>query len=155
MALSPDGGRAVASRTNPQDASKADLWLFDLSRGSAATRLTLGTGVAESPVWSSDGKRIAFTFSNSLLQQKLATGEGDEGELWRSRSAGSIRATDWSLGRQFLYAEVHRFLRVGISCAPPRQSQAAAVRAGLCSTKRGRFSPNGRWVGSLKPVRPE
>jgi hypothetical protein len=30
-ALSPDGGRAVVSRTNPQDGAKADLWLLDLS----------------------------------------------------------------------------------------------------------------------------
>ena len=44
VALSPDGARAVASRTNPLDTTKADLWLFDFSRGSGATRLTLGTG---------------------------------------------------------------------------------------------------------------
>ena len=42
VALSPDGTRAVASRTNPLDTTKADLWLFDLTRGSGATRLTLG-----------------------------------------------------------------------------------------------------------------
>ena len=36
VALSPDGARAVASRTNPLDTTKADLWLFDLSRGSGA-----------------------------------------------------------------------------------------------------------------------
>ena len=64
VALSPDGTRAVASRTNPQDAAKADLWLLDLSRGSGATRLTLGTGIAEFPVWSPDGTRIVFTFGN-------------------------------------------------------------------------------------------
>ena len=86
VALSPDGARAVASRTNPQDTTKADLWLFDLSRGSGATRLTLGTGIAEFPVWSPDGKRIVFTFSSSQLRQKLASGEGDEKELLRSNS---------------------------------------------------------------------
>ena len=31
-ALSPDGTRAVASRINPQDPTKADLWLLDLSQ---------------------------------------------------------------------------------------------------------------------------
>src|SRR5439155_5208481 len=73
VALSRDGTRAVASRTNPQDTAKADLWLLDLSRGSGAARFTPGIGVAEFPVWSADGKRIAFTFRNSLYQ-KLASG---------------------------------------------------------------------------------
>src|SRR5580765_8213666 len=39
-ALSPDGARAVVSRTNPQDGAKADLWLLDLPRRGGATRLT-------------------------------------------------------------------------------------------------------------------
>ena len=148
VALSPDGGRAVASRTNPQDASKADLWLFDLSRGSAATRLTLGTGVAESPVWSSDGRRIAFTLSNNLLRQKLATGEGDEGELWRSRSAGSIRATDWSPdGRFLLYAEVTSGPQGWDLLVLPSDDPKPLpfARTGF-DEEQGRFSPNGRWV---------
>src|SRR6185503_16717306 len=88
VTLSPDGARAVASRTNPLDTTKADLWLFDLSRGSAATRLTLDTGLAEFPVWSRDGKRIAFTLNNSSLREALASGEGDEEELLRSESSG-------------------------------------------------------------------
>ncbi len=37
---------------NPQDGSKADLWLFDLSRRGGATRLTFGAGLVEFPVWS-------------------------------------------------------------------------------------------------------
>ena len=76
----------VAARTNPLDTTKSDLWLFDLRRGSGATRLTLGGGLAESPVWSPDGTRIAFTFNKSSLRQKLASGEGDDEELLRSNS---------------------------------------------------------------------
>ena len=148
-ALSPDGARAVASRTNPQDTAKADLWLFDLSRGSGATRLTLGTGIAEFPIWSPDGKRIVFTFGNSVLRQKLASGEGDEQELVRSNSAGVVQATDWSPdGRFLLYTEVAsmatKWDRLGAS--RPR-SEACAVRADCIRLKtQGRFSPTGRWV---------
>ena len=106
VALSPDGTRAVAARTNPQDTTKADLWLFDLKRGSGATRLTLGGGIAEFPVWSPDGTRIVFTFNNSILRQKLASGEGDEEELLRSNSASALWANSWSPdGRFLLYAE--------------------------------------------------
>ena len=70
-ALSPDGTRAVASRTNPQDPSKADLWLLDLARGGALALHLLARGMAESPVWSPDGTRIAFTVNNSSIHEKL------------------------------------------------------------------------------------
>ncbi len=148
VALSPDGNRAVASRTNPQDASRADLWVFDLLQEGRATRLTLGTGIAEYPVWSPDGKRIAFTLGNSLVRQKLASGEGDEQDLVRSDSAGSIRPTSWSPdGRLLLYAAVssntegwNLWVLPGIEAKP-----VPFVRTGF-NEEEGRFSPDGRWV---------
>ena len=138
VALSPDGTRAVASRTNPQDTTKADLWLFDLSRGSGATRLTLGTGIAEFPVWSPDGKRIVFTFNNNLLHQKLASGEGDEKELLRSNSVELAfgrpagRLTDGSFCTPARYSQT----RASDLLVLPRQRSASLCRScGLDSTK--------------------
>jgi serine/threonine protein kinase/Tol biopolymer transport system component len=153
VALSPDGARAVASRTNPLDATKADLWLFDFSRGSAATRLTLGTGLSEFPVWSRDGTRIAFTFNNSSLRHLLASGEGDEEELLRSQSTGALWATSWSPdGRVLLYAGyVASVLSPGnIDLSVIQSSDRKPVPflrdARRFSEDQGQFSPNGRWV---------
>lgn len=57
--LSPDGQRiAVAVRRTTQRGT--DVWVYDVTRG-APTRLTFGGGAL--PVWSPDGKRIAFTGS--------------------------------------------------------------------------------------------
>ena len=153
VALSPDGARAVASRTNPLDPTKADLWLFDFSRGSGATRLTLGTGLAEFPVWSRDGKRIAFTFNKSSLREVLASGEGDEEELLRSESSGALWANNWSPdGRVLLYA------RYVASALTPGNIDLAVLPSGdrtpvafLRDARRfienqGQFSPDGRWV---------
>ena len=148
VALSPDGSRAVASRTDPQDASKADLWLFDLSRGTGGTRLTLGTGIAEMPIWSPDGKRIAFTFSNNMLRQKLASGEGGEQELMRVDTAGSIRPAGWSPdGRFVLYASATSAKGIwDLFVLPSNDSKPVPfVRTGFIEDE-GRFSPNGRWV---------
>ena len=159
VALSPDGARAVASRTNPQDTTKADLWLFDLSRGSGAERLTLGAGIAEFPVWSPDGKRIVFTFNSSLLRQKLASGEGDEKELLRTNSE-ALFATGWSPdGRFLLY---HRG-RNGVEHAELRslgasrqRLQACAVRADWIQRRTGPvFAEWAMGCLRLEPVRPE
>ena len=96
VAVSPDGARAVASRTNAQDVAKADLWLLDLSRESGATRLTSGKGRAEFPIWSPDGKRILYTFNNTILNQRLANGEGDEEKIVQSSDrVGLVKATGW------------------------------------------------------------
>jgi eukaryotic-like serine/threonine-protein kinase len=147
VALSPDGARAVASRTNPQDAAKADLWLLGLSRGSGTTRLTLGSGIAEFPVWSPDGQRIVFTFSNSQLRQKLATGEGDEKELLRSISAGAVRPSDWSPdGRFILYTEWASNRGPDLLVLPTSDPKPVPFLQTEFFEEQGRFSPNGRWV---------
>ena len=58
-----------------------DIWVYDLGRGTL-TRLTFQPGEDESPVWSPDGKRVAF--SSTLSDQpravlwKNADGSGTE-----------------------------------------------------------------------------
>jgi Tol biopolymer transport system component len=147
VALSPNGTRAVASRTNPQDTAKADLWLFDLSRGSTPTRLTLGAGIAEFPVWSPDGKHIVFTFGNSQLRQRLASGEGEEMELLRSNSAGLIRPTGWSPdGRFLLYSGASGTGSLDLGVLPSNDSKPVPFMETGFNEDEGRFSPNGRWV---------
>jgi serine/threonine protein kinase/Tol biopolymer transport system component len=148
VALSPDGARAVASRTNPQDTTKADLWLFDLSRGSVATRLTLGAGVAEFPAWSPDGKRIVFTFNKNLLRQKLASGEGDEKELLRANSVEIVLANDWSPDGRFLlytggFSKTRSADLLVLLANDPKP--VPFMETGF-NEEQGRFSPNGRWV---------
>jgi Tol biopolymer transport system component len=148
VALSPDGARAVASRTNPQDAAKADLWLLDLSRGSGDIRFTFGAGKAESPVWSPDGKRIAFTFNNSLVHQKLTSGDEGETELLQSPSATSVKANGWSPdGRFLLYAAIGTMAtKWDIWVLPSDGRKPVPFVRTEFDEEQGRFSPDGRWV---------
>jgi len=150
VALSPDGARAVASRTDPQDASKADLWLFDLARGAGASRLTPGNGNVDFPVWTSDGKQIVFTFNNNQLRQKLASPEGDEKELVRSISAGLVRANNWSPGGHFLLYEqsgtTTGSVNMNLLVRPDTGGTSVPFMQTRFNELQGRFSPDGRWV---------
>jgi eukaryotic-like serine/threonine-protein kinase len=147
-ALSPDGTRAVTSRTNPQDAAKADLWLLDLSGGSGATRFTFGAGLAEFPVWSPDGKRIAFTFNKSVIHQKLASGEGDETEVLHIISVGIVTANGWSPDSRFLlYAALENSTtRSDLWVLPSEGRKPVPFVRTPFDEEQGRFSPNGRWI---------
>jgi Tol biopolymer transport system component len=147
-ALSPDGARAVVSRTNPQDGAKADLWLLDLPRRGGATRLTFDAGLVEFPLWYRDGKRIMFTVNNSALHQKLASGEGDEKEVARSISAGLIRAADWSPDGRFLLYVINEAIAMlsDLWVLPPDGRKPSPFVASRFTEQDGRFSPDGRWV---------
>jgi Tol biopolymer transport system component len=58
-ALSPDERWLAVGKMDPQTKTR-DLWLYDLVRGTN-TRLTFDPGDDLNPVWSPDGKQIAFS----------------------------------------------------------------------------------------------
>ena len=148
-ALSPDGTRAVVSRLDPTDAAKADLWLLDASGVGGPTRLTIGAGTSESPVWSSDGKRIFFTRNSSRLRSRLASGEGGEEDLIQTRATGIVKATGSSPdGRFLLYATVEDLKDTiwDLWIFPHAQAKPLPFARTPFVEDHGRFSPDGRWV---------
>ena len=87
VALSPDASR-VAYELPSQGASR-QVWVLDIARG-ANTRLTVTPEGSLSPVWSADGKRMAFSSirglsaAGSALYIKDANNSVAEEEVYRS-----------------------------------------------------------------------
>jgi len=79
--VSPDGKRLV--RSNPAGPNR-DIWIHDLERDTA-TRLTYGDNSSR-PIWSPDGKRIAFSagLPDANIYWKAADGTGNMERLTTS-----------------------------------------------------------------------
>jgi Tol biopolymer transport system component len=76
-----------------------DIWIHDLKRD-AESRVTFNTTNNQSPEWSPDGKRLAFTSAHdSTLYEKSIDGAGPENVLDNKRFA---MAADWSRDGRYL-----------------------------------------------------
>jgi Tol biopolymer transport system component len=148
VALSADGARAVVSRTNPQDAATADLWLLDVSGRGGATRLTLGGEIAEFPVWSADNRRIIYTLGKNRLRQKLASGDADDEDVLQSRTVGVIKASHSSPDGRYLLYTAHdlKTTKWDLWVLPRDNPKPVPFVRTAFDEIDGRFSPDGRWV---------
>ncbi len=140
-ALSPQGDRVALQI----DTGINDIWAMDLVRG-VRTRLTFGPVTNASPIWSPDGKWIAyFSFREGKygLYRKPADGSGAE-ELLASDDNEGLYPTDWSHdGKTLIYqrgaAGGHEIW--GLPLEGERKPRLLLSKGGG-----GRLSPDGRWL---------
>jgi eukaryotic-like serine/threonine-protein kinase len=103
--ISPDGKR-LAITSSPLDSARASVAIYDFARG-VLSSLTPEPGRHFAPVWSPDGRRLAFSeFQTSDPRMMLKASDGS-GEL-EALSSGKIAAfaSSWSPdGRSLLYLE--------------------------------------------------
>jgi Tol biopolymer transport system component len=99
--ISPQGDRVALQI----DTGENDIWVLDVARG-VRTRLTFGNASSTFPVWSPDGKWIAYSSDRngrSNLYRKPSDGSGAEELLLTDDPA--LRPDDWSRdGKNLLYS---------------------------------------------------
>lgn len=147
--ISPQGDR-VAFQI---DTGINDVWVLDLARG-IRTRLTFGPVQNTYPIWSPDGKWIAYNSSrngDSQIYRKRADGSGAE-ELLLNDNSHAVIPTDWSRdGKYLIYmrgalgndSEIWALPLQGDhtpEAVVPRPPNSSAF------TAYGQLSPDGRWI---------
>src|SRR5439155_19052620 len=104
LRLSADGQRAALGRRD--STGPGDIWLVEFARN-MTTRLTFDPQLETTPVWSPDGRQIAFTSDRSEVYQiyrKDAGGDGREEQI--TTGPRDKYLMDWSRdGRYLLYRE--------------------------------------------------
>jgi serine/threonine-protein kinase len=144
--LSPDGTRVAVTVGEPP--WNQDLWIYDFLH-KAFTRFTVETGEEETPVWSPDSKRIAFSTSRADQQRMILVRGADGGGRPISVGSGQhIHVSDWSPdGRDLVWTEFKPTPGGEIRVAALDGSGGAmrTVAAGAFDARGGVFSPDGQW----------
>ena len=139
---SPDLGQlAFFSIVN----GNVDIWLLD-TRRSVLRRFTDYVGVDLFPVWSRDGRRIAFNSDHNGkpgLYEKSTTGADTE-ELLLPGESGNVVASDWSPRDDVLLFQ--RDVDLWALPMRGRERKPFAVTQTEFEEREGKFSPDGRWI---------
>jgi len=141
LQLSPDGRRLAASIQTLQ------VWVFDLARETLSP-LTSGGAVTLAPVWTPDGKRIAFASAREgeeNIYWQMADGSGG---LERLTSSGKAQfPASWSPDGQLLaFTEFAPGTGADIWVLRLSDRKAEPFLQTSAQESGARFSPDGRWL---------
>jgi serine/threonine-protein kinase len=144
--LSPNG-KQLAVSTDDKD---TNIWIVDLAAGTAPRQLTLG-GANRYPLWSADGKWVAFQSDREgdlgIWWQK-ADGTGTAGRLTKAGQGLAHIPDSWSPdGKNLSYTAVKGASEgaVWILSVSDKQAVVFAEKAGAL-IGRSAFSPDGQWL---------
>ncbi|MBZ5597514.1 MAG: serine/threonine-protein kinase [Acidobacteriia bacterium] len=153
--LSPDSTRLA---TEAGDAN-SDIWINELKR-QVNTRLTFGSGASSTPVWSPDGRWVAYvgTRGKNNIYRKASNGMGQE-ELLLEGDNLNRAPSDWSPDGKFLLFGIGDFASSGQIWVLPLEGDRKPISLvpGNFVAANARFSPDGHWVAynSTESGRPE
>lgn len=144
LRLSPDGTRLATEAGE----NNSEVWIYDQQR-KVNTRLTFGPGASSSPVWSPDGKWIAYVGvrGKNSLYRKPANGTGQE-ELMLEGDATNRNPYDWSPdGKTILFGVGDGNAKGQLWGLPlTGDRKPTQVTPGTFVVVSAKFSPDGHWL---------
>jgi serine/threonine protein kinase len=140
--LSPDEKKIVTTDLNT---AVATVWVRDLTNN-LKTRLTFSGGAHLSPVWSPDGKEIAFTSNQqAAISLKTLGSSAPERTLLSSSTPIYQGISDWSQDGRYLMYEQGSGMNTQLWVLP-LSGDAKPFQYTGGGASRGAFSPDGHWV---------
>ena len=146
----------LAARVSPQgdrvalqiDVGVNDIWVLDLARG-VKTRLTFGPVANTNPVWSPDGKWIAYASvrdGHSNLYRKRSDGSGGEEVLLSNDQADTVE--DWTRdGKYLLYSRGSNGIDTQLWAVPLEGERKPWMLVPHAAVLYGAHtSPDGHWL---------
>jgi Tol biopolymer transport system component len=145
--LSPDGTRAVLIRVDPRSGNN-DIWTVDLASGKG-TPVTNDNDPQNAPIWSPDGKQVAYVSTKdgiSSIYRKAADGTGEAERVFSYTPGAGMVLTDWSPDNRFMTFFTGVIVLVPIGTSQPKEIDwlREDYDAG-----QGRFSPDNRFIAFL------
>ena len=161
--FSPDGQR-IALERDPSltGAGSFDIWIYELKR-KVMTRQTFDPAGNIRPVWSPDGRQIAFASRRDQgvyqVFRKNADGAGAEEQMTHGPYSNSRAPTSWSPdGHYLLFREQHPRTGLDIWLLPLEGDHKPIPFAqSMFNEDAAQFSPAGKWIAysSDETGRPE
>jgi dipeptidyl aminopeptidase/acylaminoacyl peptidase len=144
LALSPDGTRAAVGIEDP---ANTDIWVLDLTRGTSS-RLTTEPSIEAAPVWSPDGRWIAFRSEREKpgLFRRDALAAGPIEQI--TSTDGPIHSPSaWSAdGRTLFFALFRSYARQSVASVTPPDRTVRVLLDGDRAQFEAQLSPDGRWL---------
>ena len=153
--LSPDLTRVATVKNDPENET-ADLYVLDIASGKSI-RLTTSkkTEFVQSPIWSPDGKQLAYVQIRDGVEgvyRRPADGSGSEELVYKNTSA-FLGLSDWSLDGRYLSfsnsdlsgGALFVLPLTGSGAREPREVYRSPLPLGA-----PRFSPDGRYLAYIQ-----
>jgi Tol biopolymer transport system component len=141
--LSPDGRKVAVECYEGASRALRDIWIYDLERG-AATRFTTHAADDSDPVWSPDGKQVAFTSNRNGPSDIFVKGAGGAGEeQLLAETPGATPLMAWSPNGQVL--ALYEIATQNLVAYDLTAKSITPILASPFLELEFQFSPNGRF----------
>jgi Tol biopolymer transport system component len=140
--------RYLATGIDAEGGGQSDIWVYDLSRN-VGSRLTFDEARDTNPVWSPDGKRVAFTSNRGGkfgLYVRNADGRGDVECLLTVESNCVVQ--DWSRDGRFLAFD-SGIGKNDLWILNLEDGESFVLVESEFDVGYARFSPDGNWIGYI------